>query len=74
MVGVFTIIHKVMHNKKIYNNKGEELITLIEAQRLKLARVPGLKKRILTGKLKAIKIGKTWLVVKDDLKRRKSKT
>ena len=61
-------------DEKIYNKEGKELITLVEAEKLGYGQADTLKMRIHADTLKAIKIGKTWLVVKDDLKKRKSKT
>lgn len=58
---------------KIFNRRSKELITLSEAEDLGIARAEALKMSILRGKLKAIKKGKTWFVVKEDVKR-KSKT
>ena len=60
-------------NDKIFNRRGEELITLAEAEDLGIARAEALKMSILRGRVKAIKKGKTWFVVKEDVKR-KSKT
>lgn len=59
--------------EKVYNKEGEELITLVEAQELGYAQADTLKMRIHAGTLQAVKKGKTWFVVKDDVKR-KSKT
>ena len=60
---------------KIFNRQGKELITLVEAEELGIARAEALKMRILRGKLKAIFKGKTWFVEKEDknLKKRKKK-
>ena len=52
---------------RIYNEEGKELITLKEAQRLGFARAEALKMRILVGKLKGIKKGRDWLIVKEDV-------
>lgn len=58
---------------KIFNKQGKELITLAEAEELGIARAEALKMSILRGTLKAIKKGKTWFVVKEDV-RKKSKS
>lgn len=59
-------------NEKIYNKERKELITLTEAEELGYAKSDTLKKRVQSGSLKAIKKGKTWFVVKDELKERKN--
>ncbi len=60
-------------DNKIFNRRGKELITLSEAEELGIARAEALKMRILRkglrGRLKAIKKGKTWFVVKEDVKK-----
>ena len=58
---------------KIYNKAGKELITLQEAEKLRIAKADTLRKQIFLGDLKAIKKGKTWFVVKDYVRKRKSK-
>lgn len=58
-------------SEKIYNKVGgefKELITLQEAEALGLAKADTLRKKIFLDRLKAIKKGKTWFVVKDKLK------
>ena len=57
-------------DEKIYNKERKELITLIEAEELGYAKADTLKKRIQLGLLKAIKKGKTWFVVKEDVRKR----
>ena len=54
---------------KIFNRRGKELITLAEAEELGVARAEALKMSILRGRLKAIKKGKTWFVVKEDVRK-----
>lgn len=53
--------------------KYKELITLSEAKKLGYGNTSTFRMQILTGTLKAIKKGKTLLVLKEDVKR-KSKT
>ncbi len=54
---------------KIYNKDRKELITLIQAEKLNLGKVSALKKRILTGKMNGIKVGRDWLITKDDVRK-----
>lgn len=54
---------------KVYNKYRKELITLAEAEELGMGKAGVLKMSILRGKLKAIKKGKTWFVVKEDVKK-----
>lgn len=56
-------------NEKIYNKERKELITLTEAEEFGYAKADTLKKRIQIGTLKAIKKGKVWFVVKEDVKK-----
>ena len=51
---------------KIYSEEGKELITLKEAEELGIAKADTLKMRILSGKLKGVKKGKTWFVEKEN--------
>ena len=51
---------------KIYSEEGKELITLKEAERLGIAKADTLKMRILNGKLKGVKKGKTWFIEKEN--------
>lgn len=60
-------------DNKIFNRRHKELITLTEAEELGIARAEALKMSILRGKLNAIKKGKTWFVVKEELKKRGKK-
>ncbi len=55
--------------EKIYNKEGEELITLTEAEKLGYAKADTLKKRLQLGLLKGIKKGKTWFVIKEDVRK-----
>jgi hypothetical protein len=55
--------------EKVFNKKGKELITLADAEKLGYANATTLKERIKAGSLKGIKIAKTWLVVKEDVRK-----
>lgn len=58
-------------DQKIFNVKRKELITLAEAEELDLAKATTLKERIKAGTLTGIKKGKTWFVVKEDVKKQR---
>lgn len=54
---------------KIFNKERKELITLTEAEKLGYAKVSTLKMRIHVGTLRAIKRGRDWFVVKEDVRK-----
>lgn len=56
-------------DEKIYNKEKKELITLTEAEELGYEKADTLKRRIQMGTLQAIKKGKTWFVVKEDVRK-----
>jgi len=56
-------------NEKIYNKERKELITLTEAEELGYGQADTLKMRIHAGTLKGIKKGKTWFILKNDVKK-----
>ena len=56
-------------NEKIYNKERKELITLTEAEEFGYGQADTLKMRIHAGTLRGIKIGKTWLVIKEDVRK-----
>ena len=56
-------------NEKIYDKERKELITLTEAEELGYGQADTLKMRIHAGTLKGIKKGKTWFVLKNDVKK-----
>ena len=60
---------RIISDENMYTKEGKELITLKEAETLGLAKADTLKARILSGKLKGVKKGKTWFVVKEDAER-----
>jgi len=61
-----------MDDENMYTKDGKELITLKEAERLGLAKADTLKARILNKTLSGIKRGKTWFVVKEDVRKRQT--
>lgn len=56
-------------NEKVYNKQGKELITLTEAKKLGYGNTSTFRMQILAGTLKAIKKGKTLLVLKEDVRK-----
>lgn len=56
-------------DEKIYNKERKELITLTEAEELGYGQADTLKMRIHAGTLKGIKKGKTWFVIKEDVRK-----
>lgn len=56
-------------NERIYNKERKELITLKEAEELGYGQADTLKMRIHAGTLRGIKKGKTWFVIKYDVKK-----
>lgn len=62
-----------MDEENMYTKDGKELITLKEAEALGLAKADTLKARILSGASNGIKRGKTWFVVKEDVRKQTKK-
>ena len=58
-------------DEKIYNKERKELIILTEAEELGYAKADTLKKRIQLGLQKGVKKGKTWFVIKEDVKKQR---
>ena len=58
-------------DEKIFNKDGKELITLAEAEKLGYGQQDTLKMRIHAKTLNAIKKGKTWFILKEDVKRQR---
>ncbi len=54
---------------KVFNKDGKELISIQEAERLGYGLADTFKMRIHAGTLKAIKIQRSWLVVKEDVRK-----